>query len=35
MIAELVHDWNTPAGHALVPLLAADPPMLPVAWAKA
>lgn len=34
VIAELVHDWNTPAGHALVPLIAADPPMLPVDWAS-
>lgn len=35
MIAELVHDWNTPAGHQLVPLIAADPPMLPVEWTAA
>jgi nicotinamidase-related amidase len=30
MVAELVGNWATPQGMALVPLLAADPPMLPV-----
>jgi len=30
MIAELVHDWATPQGMKLVPLISADPPMLPV-----
>jgi nicotinamidase-related amidase len=35
MVAELVQDWNTPAGHALVPLIAADPPMLPADWVRA
>ena len=30
MIAELVHDWATPVGMKLVPLIAADPPMLAV-----
>jgi hypothetical protein len=30
MLAELVGNWATPQGMALVPLLAADPPMLPV-----
>jgi nicotinamidase-related amidase len=29
MIAELVHDWATPQGMKLVPLISADPPMLP------
>jgi hypothetical protein len=32
MVAELVGNWATPQGMALVPLLAADPPMLPVYW---
>ena len=30
MVAELVGNWATPQGMALVSLLAADPPMLPV-----
>jgi nicotinamidase-related amidase len=30
MVAELVGNWATPQGMQLVPLLAADPPMLPV-----
>jgi hypothetical protein len=30
MVAELVGNWATPQRMALVPLLAADPPMLPV-----
>jgi len=30
MVAELVHDWSTPQGMKLVPLIAANPPMLPV-----
>jgi hypothetical protein len=30
MVAELVGNWAPPQGMALVPLLAADPPMLPV-----
>jgi nicotinamidase-related amidase len=30
MIAELVGNWASPQGAALVPLLASDPPMLPV-----
>jgi nicotinamidase-related amidase len=30
MIAELVGNWATPQGMALIPLLAADPPMLAV-----
>jgi hypothetical protein len=30
MVAELVGNWATRQGMALVPLLAADPPMLPV-----
>jgi hypothetical protein len=30
MVAELVGNWATPQGMALVPLLSADPPMLPV-----
>jgi nicotinamidase-related amidase len=30
MVAELVHDWATPQGMKLVPLIAANPPMLPV-----
>jgi len=30
IIAELVGNWATPQGTALVPLLASDPPMLPV-----
>jgi nicotinamidase-related amidase len=29
MIAELVHDWTTPQGMKLIPLISADPPMLP------
>jgi len=28
MIAELVHDWTTPQGMKLIPLISADPPML-------
>ena len=28
MIAELVHDWTTPQGMKLVPLISANPPML-------
>jgi nicotinamidase-related amidase len=28
MIAELVHDWSTPQGMQLVPLISANPPML-------
>ena len=30
MVAELVGNWATPQGMALVPLLNADAPMLPV-----
>ena len=30
MVAELVHNWATPQGMKLVPLIAANPPMLPV-----
>jgi nicotinamidase-related amidase len=30
MVAELVHNWATPQGIKLVPLIAANPPMLPV-----
>lgn len=30
LVAELVGNWATPQGMALGPLLAADPPMLPV-----
>jgi hypothetical protein len=30
MVAELVSNWATPQGMALVPLLVADPPILPV-----
>ena len=30
MVAELVGNWGSPQGIALVPLIAADPPMLPV-----
>lgn len=30
MVAELVGNWATPQGAALVTLLAADPPMLPI-----
>jgi nicotinamidase-related amidase len=28
MIAERVHDWTTPQGMKLIPLISADPPML-------
>jgi nicotinamidase-related amidase len=30
MVAELVGNWASPQGSALMPLLASDPPMLPV-----
>jgi hypothetical protein len=30
MVAELVQNWATPAGMKLAPLIAANPPMLPV-----
>ena len=30
MVAELVHNWATPQGVKLVPLISANPPMLPV-----
>jgi nicotinamidase-related amidase len=30
MVAELVHDWSTPQGQKLVPLMTAVTPMLPV-----
>jgi nicotinamidase-related amidase len=30
MVAELVQNWATPEGMKLVPLIAANPPMLPV-----
>jgi nicotinamidase-related amidase len=30
MIAELVHDWSSPQGMKLVPLISANPPMLKV-----
>ena len=30
MVAELVHNWATPQGVKLVPLISAHPPMLPV-----
>ena len=28
MVAELVHNWTMPQGMKLVPLIAANPPML-------
>jgi hypothetical protein len=31
MVAELVGNWATPQGIALVPLISSDPPMLAVA----
>jgi len=31
MVAELVGNWATPQGMALVPLISSDPPMLAVA----
>ena len=35
MVAELVQDWSTPEGMALVQAMTAISPMLPVEWAKA
>lgn len=35
MVAELVQDWSTPQGMALVPVMMAPTPMLPVEWTKA